>query len=499
MSTNVPPPTFGDRGFIAPTEAAVLAGVQADINVALGGNVNPGLSTPQGQIASTETAIIGDSNATFLYFSNQVDPAFNSGRFQDAIGRIYFMQRIAGAPTVVQATCRGLPDVPIPVGALARATDGNLYLCQEAGTIGLDGTVVLPFACATNGPIPAPVASVNQVYQAIPGWDSITNLADGVLGRNVETPSEFETRRAASVAMNARGILDSIQGAVLAIPGVIDAFVVENPLDTPVVIYGFFQFGESNGLTGFNSQPFYVGQPALILGPHSLFVCVFGGETQAVAEAIWSKKAPGCGYNGNTTVQVVDPSPAYSPPLPTYFVTFQRPSIVDFSVLVTIQSNAGVPATAGAQIQQAIINAFAGIDGGTRAKIGSTVFASRYYGPVALLGAWAQIVSIKIGISGSGARFHGSINGTVLTVTSMDSGTIAAGHLLQDAGLMATGTTIVSQITGSTGNIGTYRVSVSQDIVVNEPMNTTIMLDDVTLNIDQIPATSAGEIQLAII
>src|ERR1700692_2424941 len=134
MSTNVPNPTFGDRGFVLPTEAAILAGVQADINTALGGGVNPGLSTPQGQIASTMSAIIGDKNDTFLFFANQVDPALNSGRFQDSVGRIYFMQRIAGQPTVALATCSGLTGVVIPVGALAVDVNNVLYVCIQRGT-----------------------------------------------------------------------------------------------------------------------------------------------------------------------------------------------------------------------------------------------------------------------------------------------------------------------------------------------------------------------------
>jgi hypothetical protein len=498
MPTNVPKPVFGDKGFVGPSESAILAGVQADINLALGGNVNPRLNTPQGQIATTETAVIGDSNATFLYFSSQVDPAFSSGRMQDAIGRIYFQTRIPGAPTTVQATCRGLTDVPIPVGALARATDGNIYICQAAGTIGLAGTVVLPFACIQNGPIPAPVASVNQVYQAIPGWDSITNTEDGVLGRNVESRSEFEARRAASVAANARGILDSIQGAVLAVPGVVDALVIDNPLDTPVVIYGYFRFGETGQLSGFNDQPFYTGQPALYLGPHSLYVCALGGTDQAVGEAIWTKKAPGCGYNGNTTVIVVDPSPDYSPPVPTYYVTFERPIVEDFTVQVTLQNSTTVPSDALAQIQNAVINAFAGADGGSRARIGGTVLASRYYGPVALLGSWAQIISIKVGLTGQVAVFTGSITGTVLTVSAMNIGTIEAGQLLQDAGLMASGTTVVDQLTGTTGGIGTYTVSVDQTIP-SEAMNCTDLLDDVALNINQVPAISAGEIHLTLV
>ena len=56
MATSVPTATFGPQGFVAPAEADILAGVQADFTTAFGGNLNPALNTPQGQIASSMTA-----------------------------------------------------------------------------------------------------------------------------------------------------------------------------------------------------------------------------------------------------------------------------------------------------------------------------------------------------------------------------------------------------------------------------------------------------------
>ena len=86
MSTAVPPVQFTLEGVVLPTDAAILAGVQSDINTAFGGGVNPGLSTPQGQLASSETAVIAEKNSEIAYIANQVDPQYAQGRFQDAIG-----------------------------------------------------------------------------------------------------------------------------------------------------------------------------------------------------------------------------------------------------------------------------------------------------------------------------------------------------------------------------------------------------------------------------
>src|ERR1700739_203074 len=106
-SSAVPQPTFGPQGFVAPPESAILSGIQQDLNNAFNTTFNFGTttgsitnSTPQGQLAASWAAITGDSYAQFIYFSQQTDPAYAQGRMQDAIGRIYFIDRNPGSPTV---------------------------------------------------------------------------------------------------------------------------------------------------------------------------------------------------------------------------------------------------------------------------------------------------------------------------------------------------------------------------------------------------------------
>jgi len=371
--TNVPKPSFGPTGFVAPAESVISAGVFADINAAFGGDLNPSPDTPQGQLTVSFTAIIGFCNDLFLSITNQVDPAYAEGRMQDAIARIYFLERNPAEPTVVAATCTGLGGTIIPVGSLAKSADGNTYVCTDGGTIPSGGSIVLTFACVTPGPIPCPPNSLTTIYRAIPGWDTITNPSEGVLGRLVESRAEFEARRAASVALNATGTLPAIKATVLNVPGVLDAYATENPTGSTVTIGG------------------------VAVVAHSLYVSVVGGANADVAAAIWRKKNPGCAYNGNTTVTVIDDNSGYSPPYPSYSVTFERPAALPILFAVEIANSVTVPADAAELIKTAIINAFSGSDGGSRAKIGSTLFASRYYASVAQLGTWAQIVSILIG------------------------------------------------------------------------------------------------------
>ena len=372
MTTNVPGVQFTDAGLVLPAESAILAGVQADIDAAFGGGVNPALETPQGQLASSTTAIIGDKNNLFALYVNQVDPDFAAGRMQDAIAQIYFLDRKPATPTAVVATCVGLAGVAIPVGAQAKATDGNIYVCTQAGTIPVGGSIDLNFACAVDGPISCPAGTLNQIYQSIPGWDTINNAADGTVGNDVESRADFEFRRKQSVALNAVNSLQSIYANVLSVTDVLDAYVTENTTGESITVGG------------------------VTLVDHSIYVAVVGGAASDVALAIWNKKSLGASYNGNTSFTVTDTS-GYDFPYPSYVVTWETPEALPILFAVEIANNPSLPSNIVALVQAAIIASFNGTDGGTRARIGSTIFASRYYGNIVALGPTVSILSLLLG------------------------------------------------------------------------------------------------------
>lgn len=470
--TNVPEPTFGARGFVAPTAAEVLDGVMADINAAFGGGLNTDLSTPQGQLATSMAAIVEACNALFVLYTNLVDPAYSYGRMQDAIARIYFLSRLGALPTTVTCTCTGLAGTVIPEGAQAIDADNNRYVSTSEATIGVSGTVEVTFQCTEVGAIPCPAGSLTQIYQAIPGWDTITNPSDGVLGREAESRSAFEARRSASVAANSRGTIQAIQGTVLQVEGVLDCFAYQNDTNSPVTYRG------------------------VNIGANSIYVAVVGGDDEDVAEAIWSKKSPGCSYTGGTNVTVYDTSDGYTEPYPEYTVTFQRPDERTVLFLVDLENNAQVPSNATELIQAAIVDAFAGEDGGVRPTIGSTVFASRFYGNVAALGAWVQLNSIVLGSMNDSTDFTGSIAGTTLTVTAITGTPLAVGQYLMGPNILD-GTKITALGSGS-GGTGTYTVSYSQMVASQTIYMVEPDLNKIEFDIDQVPVTSENAVIVAL-
>lgn len=457
--TAVPTIQFTPAGLVLPQESDILAGVQSDLNAAFGGKLNPALNTPQGQLASSEAAIIADSNDQFALYVNQIDPDTNDGFMQDAIARIYFLNRSPGASTVVQCLCVGALGTVIPVGAQVIDTSGNIYTCTQAGTIPVSGNITLPFANTTVGPIAAPANTVNQIYQAIPGWDTVNNPADGIVGANVETAAEFRVRRDQSVALNAHGSLPSIYAAVFDVAGVIDVYATENVTDGTIVV----------GSTNF---------PLL---PHSVYVAVTGGLASDVANAIWTKKDLGANMNGNTTVVVTDDS-GYSFPQPSYNITFERPPAVAFNFLITIKNSASLPSTIVQDVTAATAAQFNGeVDAllpngivaqtsGARVRIGSLLLAASFYGAVATCEGPAvpvQVLSILIGstFTGLGTLVDGT---DVLTITTASTGTLTPGSAVTGTSIPS-GATIVQQLSGADGGVGTYQMSANATATVGAP------------------------------
>lgn len=385
MTTNVPQITFSPTGLTVPTEAEILAGVQLDNNAAFGGNLNPALETPQGQMASSLAAIIADKDAQIAYLANQFDPTYAEGRFQDALGKIYFLTRIPSAGTVVQLTCYGLNGTVIPVGAAAQnSATGEIYSCTTPATI-VGGSAVAEFTNNTHGPNPCATGALDTIYQAIPGWELCENLSDGAIGRNVESRAAFENRRRASVATNAKGYVQSIRAAILQLPGVLSAYAIDNPTSSPITVGG------------------------LAIPAGETYVAVVGGNSDDIGLAMVTKKTMGAPWRaGTNTVYVPDTS--YPIPYPTYTATYTIPTNIPIHFAVNISASDLLPTTIDNLIKQAIVNCFSGEDGGEPANIGYKVFASRFYQAVRNTDPACNVVSIKVGTTSTPTADSVNIN-----------------------------------------------------------------------------------------
>lgn len=118
-------------------------------------------------------------------------------------------------------------------------------------------------------------------------------------------------------------------------------------------------------------------------------------------------------------------------------------------------------------------------DGATEATVGMKAYANFADGKLTFAAtASATSASATGSIAAGTASVTGSISGNVLTVTAVGSGTIYPGALISSGA--AAGTTIVSQISGTTGGIGTYYVSIPDQTVASGTLSLTYGLLTVT-------------------
>lgn len=399
MSTsNVPSLEITSTGVSVPQSSDVLTGVLSDLNNAFGGNLNiTSPATPQGYLGENLTYYITNNNALIAYLMTQFDPQTAEGRWQDAIARIYFLTR--KPPTATAVTCQLIGQPSSTLAAGAQATDGT-YIYELTGnvTFPAGGVVEGNFENLTKGNIPCPANTLNKISTAQFGWDAINNESAGVNGNDVESRYDFEIRREESVAVNSNGTLDAIRGAVFSVADVIDVYAYENPTSS----------SESVGVTGYSVLP------------HSVYIAVVGGIDADIAKAIWTKKSGGCNTNGNTTVTVSDTGSGLIP-APTYTIKFNRPTPLPIYFLVKIGNSPLLPTDYVAKIKSSMISAFNGDDGNGGVRIGSELYASRFYAGIVNISTNLKLVSVLMSTSSSGTPSLSEISVGIDQIPTIDA------------------------------------------------------------------------------
>jgi uncharacterized phage protein gp47/JayE len=396
-------------GLAAPETSQIRGEIAAKFKAAFFTEGKPELDTdpsaPAGQLVDALVAEVEAKNAEILYLANMFNPKAADGRWQDALGYIYFLNRKMSEPTIAVCRLTGLRGTKIPFGVIAEDTDRRRWIHNRVNvSIGEDGTAETTFRCATTGPEDLGPGAITRIVTTVPGWDTVTNPESGATGRDLETRGDFEARRAGSVAKNAHGSVLSIYGTLhdlAGTAGVIDVQVLENIGPDPVIKHGVTVPG------------------------HGVTICIFGGEDSEIAEVIYNKKDAGCDTGGNAEVVYTEPEPTGA----VYRFKILRPDAVNFRVKVTLSGADSATPKAVADIKAAVARDFRGEDPMTlnpRVGLASEVFASRFYCPVLNLG-YENLSKVEVALGDDGEWGEtASIQGDQEPVLSEDNVTVEA-------------------------------------------------------------------------
>lgn len=338
-------------------------------------------TSPMGQVVDLVTAEIEAKNSELAFIANMTNPKTARGIFLDNLAALYGLDRKLSEPTVVTCVCTGLKGTIIPYGAIVEDDRGNKFRHSAAGgvIIGDDGTATTTFSAVEHGGIEVPPEAIQKIVTVIAGWDTVINPDAGSIGREKEPDGELYNRMIESVAINAHSTLDTITARLAEIDGVLDVVVLENFTNAYQMQYG------------------------INLEPHSIAICIVGGEDSDIAETIYRTKDMGCGTTGSYSVSHVATDHFNA----RYVYKITRPTTEDFRVRVTFDVPS-MPDSICDTIRESIINDFLGKGTNARVKLATTAFATRFNSAVQSVADGKTypllMIEVKLGDGAWGAK-----------------------------------------------------------------------------------------------
>lgn len=360
---------YDANGATIPDAYTLRLDAEIDLKSVLGNGLNLDSTaietdaTPQGMIMVTKVASRMELLSAVLWLLAQIDIDTSEGVYQDSNGKLFGITRIPSRKTLVNVVCSGLTGITIPANSTVQDINGNIYESQISGVIPASGQVVIDFYAQEDGEINCPAGAITTIFSRVGGWDSATNIEDGIIGRPEETQQEFAARMRLSVERNSGGTLGAMIGRLLDLAGVTDVFARANFTTEPLVLTG------------------------VTIPVHYSYIAVVGGTDQAVIDVLGSASC-GCGFIGNTTGYHDDGGILYP-------VAFERPADIDIYFKISAKAGAYQPIDS---IKQAVLDTFNGlVTGIDRAKIGADILASDYYYNIKDV----RVLDIGVGLSAS--------------------------------------------------------------------------------------------------
>ena len=294
-----------DTGLSLKTLPTIVADLVAALQGIYGADINVDPDTPDGQAINIFAQSAIDLREVLADIYSGLDPDQAAGVILDQRVAYNGIIRTAGSFTIVPVDITvdrtvslvGLDADPttinIPAGVFTiKDNAGTQYVLLSSVTINA-GLHSLDFRAVDIGAVSITVGTIIAPVTVVAGVTLINNPGGASSpGVNEETDAHLRIRREASVANSGSSFLDSIEGNLLAVPGVTAATVYENTTNATNVD----------------------GIPA-----HSIWAIVEGGTNADIAAELFAKKSAGAGFYGAISVNIVRANGS------VYTVLFDRP------------------------------------------------------------------------------------------------------------------------------------------------------------------------------
>lgn len=229
------------------------------------------------------------------------------------------------------------------------------------------------------GPIPAFKGTLTNIVTPVTGLTSTKNLADAIVGRDIETDAELRLRREQELQKAGAGTVEAIRAKLLEVEDVTQAIVFENHDNIPDID----------------------GRP-----PKSFEAFVQGGSDQDIADAIWLAKGAGIETVGTETETIVDSQGL------NHDIKFSRPTVVPIYIAIEVTEDFSAPNNLETLVRDALASYVNGL------QIGQDVIV--YPSLICQLDGIPGIVDVRIGINTTGSPpLTGSDNNIAIGVAEV--------------------------------------------------------------------------------
>lgn len=354
--------TITETGYHRETFEEILSDLTLKAKELFGEDIDVSDQTPLGKILSIMAYYRAKDHekAELIYYSRFPNSAI--GTSLDRLCPLVGLTRNVATPARYQVTVTGEAGTTIPIGFLVATESGiEFYNTIETTIATGETTCSITVECTEAGTMGNVVASdISEIVNPEAGIDSVIGSAVISLGTDEESDYELRKRMNAAIEGSGTGNAASIRAAILKVPTVTDAIIIEN---------------DSNETDS-------MGNP-----PHSLSCYVTGGTdySQQIGEAIFETKASGILTNGTISVTVTDVG-GY-PHTVKYNITESVSITVDISIKTTADfgSESGI-----AHIKDNIVDYINSL------ALGDEVVLSQLYGYIYSVVGVAKVTSLTV-------------------------------------------------------------------------------------------------------
>ena len=229
------------------------------------------------------------------------DPEQAEGDLLEQVAKLSGTERRSASYSLVTLSCglnSGTVLTPEVAYAAVAGDPARLWTPIDAFTAPFAGTHAVQFVAVVPGPQSGPAGTITVIHSPVGGWNAVTNPADAVLGRIIDSDATLRLRREQQLANSGSASTRALAAALLDLDGVESVKIFEN----------------LTNITDINGLP-----------PHSVECMVFDGITPTVLDAtiaatILANKAGGVETYGSASASATDDDGQ------TRTISFSRPT-----------------------------------------------------------------------------------------------------------------------------------------------------------------------------